>query len=267
MIIPSSVNKEGIVVSPRVLWFALFFIGLWGLFPSISHAQDEPLLLRDDSVGYVLALPSKWIELSGEAAVTEQVNRLCSFFIKEGEIPGAFSLRAALLPEDEVASPAMVIFSLSYPSLGLRHEEVQEMAKDSEAITAGLANALQTSYMQAFPQSIMINNHLSEEFFSLNLRTVLDFENEQETTRNRYLKVMLTAVGAVVLVAQYDGPPNSTYDRLIATSVRNLGVLPEKALRTVNPPFKPTIFDYILLFFAVIAVVILVRKLAGVMRG
>jgi hypothetical protein len=173
-------------------------------------------------------------------------------------------MRGAVLPDSAPASPAMVVFALPYAVLGLDQQAVRNIAKNAEAsqrVAASLADAMQLSYKERFPRSIMINNQLGEDFFALNLRSVLDFADEAASTRNRRMKMALAASGAVVLMAQYDGPPREDYDAAIAAGVREMIILPEQALRSVNPPFQPSPLDYALLCAAILAVFIFVRRL------
>jgi hypothetical protein len=249
---------------------ALFFFFAAGLlFPGRLYAQEEPppLLLQDDAAGYVLPLPAGWREITDPSGLEEIVRRVCSFFASDGRIKGASSLRGAVFPEDAAAAPALVVFALDYAVLGLDRTAVQEIAKTSREVAAALANALQKSYMQEFPQSIMLNHHLGDDFFSLNLRTVLNFEDEAGTTRNRNLKVLLAEGGALVLMAGYDGPFNTAYDAAIAASVRAMAVLPEKKLENVNPPFQSSFLDYAMILGTILFIVYLVRRFRGAGRG
>jgi hypothetical protein len=192
---------------------------------------------------------------------------VCVVFASDGAIPGATRIRGAVLPDDAAAAPALVVFALAYAELGLDTKAVQEIAKDSQSLTATLANALQESYLRMFPKSILVNSHLGDDFFSLNLRTVTDFADEAGTTRNRHLKVALTVDGALVLMTVYDGLPVAAYDEAVAASVRALRVLPEKTLQRVNPPFQASLPDYLMLAGALVFFVYIVLRLRAAMRS
>jgi hypothetical protein len=250
-------------VGVRICLAVLFFV-VWSFIPSPLNAQDEPappLLLQDDGAGYVLPLPSSdWREITDARLLEEQARRVCVVFMRDGVIRGAASMRGAFLPDSAPASPALIVFTLDYATLGLGAENVKDMAKRSRAVAATLANAVQESYRELFPRSIMVNSHLGEDFFSLNLRSVLDFSNEAATTRNRHIRMSLTAHGALVLMTQYDGPPNVAYDAALAASVREMRVLPGKEVRAVLPPFEASFFDYALILGAMVFVFFLMRR-------
>ncbi|MDR3176444.1 MAG: hypothetical protein LBU06_07940 [Desulfovibrio sp.] len=245
-----------------------FFLALWGLCFIIPHARAEeaPVVLRDDVAGYVLPLPSGWREVDDPDVLEYLVRRVCVVFMSNGGIPGASRVKGAVLPDDAATAPVLVVFALTYADLGLDNSAVQEIAKDSRALTTNLANALQESFLRMFPQSIMINNHLGDDFFSLNLRTVADFADEAGTTRNRHLKVMLTLNGALVLMTLYDGLPNAVYDEALATSVRAMRVLPEKSLQRATSPFKASPLDYLLLVGAIAFFFYIFIRLRAAMR-
>ena len=252
-------------ISRSLFLFLIFCL----LFPTRGHAVQETSssLLRDEAGGYILPLQQGWQEVTDTSTLQELVSRLCPFFVSGEGIPGASHIRGAVYPDDAIARPAMVVFTLDYSVLGLGRADVQDIAKDSPTAIASLANAIQTAYSESYPQSIKINSHQGEDFFSLNLRSVLDFDNEAGTTRNQHIKVVLSAKGALVMVTLYEGLANSAYDSAIAASVREMRALPESALQHVNPPFQPSFFDYVLVFVAVIFVVIIVRRLRRAMRG
>lgn len=234
-----------------------------------AHAMQETSfsLLRDEAGGYILPLPQGWQEVTNASALQELVSRLCPFFISGEGISGASHVRGAVYPDDAMARPAMVLFALDYRILGLGQADVRDIAKDSPAAIASLANAIQTVYSESYPQSIKINSHQGDDFFSLNLRSVLDFDDEAGTTRNQHVKVVLAANGALAMVTLYEGPADNAYDSAIAASVRAMRALPENALQHVNPPFQPSFFDYVLVFVAIIFVAIIVRRLRSAMRG
>jgi hypothetical protein len=239
------------------------------LLPSPLYGEEtpSPLIIRDDSAGYVMALPEGWQEVSDPRLRQELALRVCSLFVSGNAINGASHIRAAVLPSDPKAAPALVVFALEYSALGLTEEAIKEIAKDSEEVTATLANAIQVSYMQKFPQSIMINNHLGDDFFSLNLRTVLDSADQAASTRNRHLRMMLTLNKALILMTVYDGPPNAGYDEAIAASVREMLVLPEQNLQRANPPYEASPLDYLLLAAALVAAFFAVRALRRFMKS
>ena len=242
---------------------ALCLAVAWLLFPPCPQAQEAAprSLLRDDAAGYVLPLPSGWREITDAGQLAEVAGRVCAVFMRGNSIPGASRMRGAILPDSAPASPALVVFVLDHAAaLGLDVQSVQNIAKDARKILAPLANALQESYKQMYPASIMINSQLGDDFFALNLRSVLDFADEAASTRNRRIKVMLTAAGAVVLTTQYDGPLDAERDAAIAASVREMIVLPEKNLQSVIPPYQASFLDYALLCAAILFVVILVRR-------
>jgi hypothetical protein len=99
------------------------------------------------------------------------------------------------------------------------------------------------------------------------LRSVLDASDEAGSTRNRRIKFMLTASGALVLMTQYDGPADAKHDEMIAAGVRELIVLPEKNLESVKPPYQSSPLDYVLVCIAAFAALILMRKFFGAARG
>ncbi|MDR1489507.1 MAG: hypothetical protein LBS65_03325 [Desulfovibrio sp.] len=247
----------------------LFFVA-WLFLPSPLKAQDEPAppLLRDDVAGYELPLPSSgWREISDVRLLEEQARRICVVFMRDGIIPGASLMRGAFLPDSAPASPALILFTLEYATLGLNAEAVKNMAEKPRGVAASLANAVQESYLELFPRSVMVNSYLGDDFFSLNLRSVLDFSQEEATTRNRHIRMTLTAHGALVLMTLYDGPPQAEYDRGIAASVRTLRILPDKGLQNVRPPFEASILDYLLLISAIFFTVYLARRFRRAMRG
>jgi hypothetical protein len=180
--------------------------------------------------------------------------------MRDGVIRGASAIRGAFLPDSAPASPALILFSLDYATLGLNAETVKDMAKKSQAVAASLADAVQESYQELFPRSIMVNSALGDDFFILNLRSVLDFSQEEATTRNRLIRMTLTAHGALLLMTLYDGPPQTIYDRDIAASVRALRILPDKAVQTLRPPFEASFLDYLLLIAAIIFAVVLAGR-------
>jgi hypothetical protein len=244
---------------------AVFFLSLWALFPLCPPAGADapaPALLRDDAAGYVLPLPAGWQEITDPRILEDIVRRVCVVLVPDGG-----SLRAAALPSDKIAAPALVVFTLKYATLGLDTDALQKISKDSEAVTATLANAMQEAYKQAFPQSIMINSHLGDDFFSLNLRTVLDFADEKGTTRNRHLKLMLALDGVLVLMTLYDGPQVEAYDVAIAASVREMRILPDKLLQKINPPFEASFLDYLLLILSIISVVYIIKRMRRAVRS
>jgi hypothetical protein len=106
----------------------------------------------------------------------------------------------------------------------------------------------------------MVNSSLGEDFFSLNLRSVLDFSREAATTSNRQIRLTLTAHGALVLMTLYDGPPRAEYDRDIAASVLALRILPDETLQNMRPPFEASFLDYLLLIAVMIFAVHLARR-------
>jgi hypothetical protein len=242
----------------------VFFFALWALFPLClsARAGEPPALLRDDAAGYILPLPAGWQEITDQRILEDMARRVCVILV-----PDSGSLRGAAFSSDKAAAPALVVFALKYATLGLDTDALKEISKDSESVTATLANALQEAYKQAFPQSIMLNNHLGNEFFSLNLRTVLDFTDEQNSTRNRHLKVMLTLDGVLVLMTLYDGPPVAAYDAAIAASVREMLIFPDKQLQRVNPPFKASFLDYLLVTVSIVAVVYVIKRMRRAMRS
>jgi hypothetical protein len=239
------------------------------LLPLPLHGEEGPeqFLMRDDAAGYVLALPPGWREVSDSRQTRELALRVCSLFTYGDSIPGASNMRAATFPDDPQAAPAMVVFALDYAALGLSEEAVKEIAKDSEAAIAALANAIQDSYLQKFPQSIMVNNHLGEDFFSLNLRSIMDPARPEASTRNQHLRMMLTMHKALILMTLYDGPPNALYDEVIATSVRETLILPEQNLQKVIPPREVSVLDYVLMGAALVAVFYVVRALRRFSRS
>ncbi|MDR2668899.1 MAG: hypothetical protein LBC14_02960, partial [Desulfovibrio sp.] len=113
----------------------------------------------------------------------------------------------------------------------------------------------------------MVNSHLGDDFFSLNLRSVTDFADEAGTTGNRHLKVMLTVNGALVLMTVYNGLPDAAYDEAVAASVRAMRVLPEKSLQRVNPPYQASLSDYLMFVGALIFFVYIVLRLRAAMRS
>jgi hypothetical protein len=236
-------------------------------FPARSGEGVPALVLRDDVAGYVLPLSANWREVDDPDMLEALVRRVCVVFASDSGIPGATRICGAVLPDDAAAAPALVVFALAYAELGLDAGAMQEIAKDSQSLTATLANALQESYLRMFPQSIMVNSQLGDDFFSLNLRTVTDFADEAGTTRNRRLKVALTVDGALVLMTVYDGLPVAAYDEAVAASVRALRVLPEKALQRVNPPFQASLLDYLMLAGALVFFVYIVLRLRAAMRS
>jgi hypothetical protein len=246
---------------------ALLLLTLFPLPARSAEGAPAPRVLRDDVAGYVLSLPPGWREVDDPGMLEALVRRVCVVFAPDGMIPGATRIRGAVLPDDAAAAPALVVFALAYAELGLDGNAVREIAKDAKSVTATLANALQESYLRMFPQSIMVNSHLGDDFFSLNLRTVTDFADEAGTTRNRHLKVTLTVNGALVLMTAYDGPPVAAYDEALAASVRSLRALPEKALQRVNPPFQASITDYLMLAGALVFFVYIFLRLRAAMRS
>jgi hypothetical protein len=249
---------------------AVLFFVVWSFLPSPLNAQEAPAhpFLRDEGAGYELPLPSAdWREITDARLLEEQARRVCVVFMRDGVIRGASSMRGAFLPDSAPASPALILFTLEYATLGLDAEAVKDMAEKSRAVAATLANAVQESFRELFPGSIMINSYLGEDFFLLNLRSVLDFSQEAATTRNRYIRMTLTARGALVLMTLYDGPPQAEYDRDIAASVRTLRILPDKALQSVRPPFEASFLDYLLLIAAILFVVYLARRFRRAKRS
>jgi hypothetical protein len=235
--------------------------------PARSGEGAPALVLRDDVAGYALPLPAGWREVDDPDMLESLVRRVCVVFTSDGGIPGASRVRGAVRPDDAAAAPALIVFALAYAELGLDSKAVREIAKDSPSVTANLANALQESYLRMFPQSIMVNSHLGDDFFSLNLRTVTDFADEAGTTRNRILKVALTVDGALVLMTVYDGLPVAAYDEAVAASVRALRVLPEKTLRSVDPPYQASLPDYLMLAGALVFFVYIFFRLRSAMRS
>jgi len=242
---------------------------VWGVFPGRLEAAEEPsrMVLHDEAAGYLLPLPAGWREVTGSGELEELVRRVAAVFLcVDGTVPGARHLRGAFLPDGGRAAPALVVFSLEYAGLGLSREAVQAIAKDARTATAGLANGIQESFMHRYPQSILVNKELGDDFFSLSVRSVGDFADEEGTTRNQHLKVMLTAGGALVLAALYEGPPDAGYDTALGGAVRELMVLPEKSLQRVNPPAGVGFLDYLMIAAAIVFAVILVGKVRRFMR-
>lgn len=245
------------------IYFAVLFFAAWLFIPSPLSAQEAPAppLLRDDGAGYELPLPSSdWLEITDARLLEEQARRVCVVFMRDGVIRGASSMRGAFLPDSAPASPALIVFALDYASLGLDAEAVKDLAQKSRAVAATLANAVQESFLELFPGSIMVNSYLGEDFFALNLRSVLDFSQEEATTRHRLIRLTLTAHGALVLMTLYDGPPQAEYDRDIAASVRALRILPENALQNVRPPFEASFLDYLMLIGVILLAVYIARR-------
>ncbi|MDR1686400.1 MAG: hypothetical protein LBR82_08195 [Desulfovibrio sp.] len=245
---------------------ALLILLLFPL-PARSGEGAPAPVLRDDVAGYVLPLPAGWREVEDPGVLEALVRRVCVVFTSDGGISGATRIRGAVPADDAAAAPALVVFALGYAELGLDTGAVKEIAKDSQSLTATLANALQESYLRMFPQSIMVNSHLGDDFFSLNLRTVTDFADEAGTTRNRHLKVMLTVNGALVLMTVYNGLPDAAYDETLAASVRALRVLPEKILQSVNPPYRASLLDYLMLAGALVFFVYIFLRVRAAMRS
>jgi hypothetical protein len=254
-------RKSATVCCPALLLLTL------SPLPARSGESAPAPMLRDDVAGYVLPLPAGWREVDDPGMLEALVRRVCVVFASNGVIPGATRIRGAVLPDDAAAAPALVVFALAYAELGLDNKAVQEIAKDAQSLTATLANALQESYLRMFPQSIMVNSHLGDDFFSLNLRTVTDFSDEAGTTRNRHLKVALTVNGALVLMTVYDGLPVAAYDEVLAASVRALRVLPEKNLLHAGPPFHASALDYLMLASAIVLFVYIFLRLRAAMRS
>lgn len=236
------------------------------VFAHPAKAQEEPKqhsLVEDTATGYALTLPLTWREVTEPAALEKLVNTTCALFLSKGRPAGMSAPRGFALPGDTPATPRLAIFALDYAALGLRQSDVAQIATSPTSFVAGLANAMQTSYLELFPQSIMVNSHLGEDFFTLNLRSVLDFADEHGTTQNRHLKVMLTATGAIVLLTLYEGPPTPEHDQVIPSIVRTLRVVPEKAISTVNPPYQASFLDYALFLAAIAFVIFLIRRRRG----
>ncbi|MDR2727335.1 MAG: hypothetical protein LBC10_05020 [Deltaproteobacteria bacterium] len=244
---------------------AAWAAALWLLFPACVPAQEAEsrLVLRDEAAGYALLLPADWQEVTDADLLDDLVRRIGGMFLQHGRIPGAAYMRGALLPDSAPASPALIVFTLGYEAFGLGAKNVLDIADDSKIIARGLANVLQTSYLQHYPNSIMIDNYLGDDFFSLNLRSVLDFADEAGTTRNRYIKVALVASGVVILMAQYDGPPDPQRDPTIAACVREMIIVPEKTLQSVKPPYQASFLDYVLFVGAALVVFVVVRRMRG----
>lgn len=251
----------------RILLFSLFLL-FTGSFSAQGNPTDRDsglestyILLQDDQAGYSVSLPIAWEELRDLGSLNSIIPRVCEPFVENGHIPGATGLHGAVLSGRSTASPAVAIFALDYTSLGLTRNFIERMAETPEAITVPLSEALQKLYLERFPQSVMTANKPGEDYFSLNLRTVSDLTNEKETTRNRQLKVLLTADGAVMLMSIYDGPPDGKYETDIAFIMRGLRHLPEKSLKTLVPPYETSFFDYILVFGCVLIVFFVIRRL------
>jgi len=245
------------------IWLAFCLAFVWLLLPLCPQAQEAAPrdMLRDDAAGYILLLPPGWREITDAGQLAEAAGRVCAVFMRGDAIPGASCMRGAILPDSAPASPALVVFALDHAAaLGLDAQSVQDIAKNPRKFLAPLANALQESYKQMYPASIMLNSQLGDDFFVLNLSSVLDFSDEAGSTRNRRIKVMLTAAGAVVLTTQYDGPFDAKFDAPIAASVREMIVLPEKNLQSAAPPYEASFLDYALLCAAILFVVMLVRR-------
>ncbi|MCL1939287.1 MAG: hypothetical protein FWG04_01315 [Desulfovibrionaceae bacterium] len=217
----------------RIKIAALLLVSLL-CFPDRLMAEEATptqVIWHDAVAGYMLTLPPDWREAGDRRRVEELARRVCAVFIQGDTIPRAIHMRAAEFPDDTTASPALVVFALNYNALGLDRKAAQNVAQDSKSVVIALANALQQAYKQVFPYSIMINHHLGDDFFSLNLRSAPDKpEKDSETTRNQHLKLMLTSEGALILMTLYDGPPLAAYDSPIAAAVRSLLILPEKSL-------------------------------------
>lgn len=236
---------------------------LWLLLAVPALAQDPPALaLRDERLGYIVPLPQGWSEVTDQSRVEHYVRKVCAFLAGGKNAPdmpvlaGASGIRAAALPEDTAASPALVVFLLDYAALGLNAETVRELAENSEAVAANLANALQHAYLDVFPRSIMVNSYLGEDFFSLNLRSL----PEGGAARNQHFKLILTSAGALILMTLYEGPEDAAYDSAIAASVRETIIMPEHALHQVKPPYKASFADYLLVGAALLATVVILRK-------
>ncbi|MDR0826323.1 MAG: hypothetical protein LBN33_00360 [Desulfovibrio sp.] len=240
---------------------AFFLLALCSLFPALARAAEDmaAAVLRDEAAGYILPLPAGWREVTDPGLLEDLVARVRAVFVLDaaGDVP---FLRGAVLPDDAQASPALMVFALDYTAFNLDKNAVQAIANDPQALTAAMANAMQEAYKENFPQSILINSHLGDDFFSLNLRTVLDFADERGTTRNRWIKVTFSVDRVLVLLTLYDGPPHAAYDESIASSVRAMRVLPEKALNKVLPPREITWLDYVLVVVAGLVCVFLILR-------
>ena len=247
---------------------AAILLVLWCLPPASLRAEGEAaqIIFRDDQAGYVLPLPVGWQEVTDTKALDSLVRRLCSIFMTGDRIANANHLRGAILPGDQKASPALVVFSLDYySSLGLSIEAVKDIAKEPQVLMASLANSIQQLYLQHFPQSILINHRLGDDFFVLTLRTVLDFADEPGTTRNRYIKMMVTSTRLLVLMTLYDGPTVTDYEVVIAKCVREMLVLSDRSIDKVNL-HEVTPLDYVLVILALLVAVIVIRKFRAFMR-
>ena len=251
-----------VVAFSLALWCCLFPVNL-----RADGGEGGQIILRDVEAGYVLPLPVGWREVTDSSALDSLVRRVCSMFMTGDDKANLTYVRGAILPVDQKASPALVVFALDYASLGLNEAALKDITTESQTLTAGLANATQTLYMQHFPHSVKLYDRLGDDFFSLHLRTILDLADEQATTRNRYIKMLLTSERVIVLMTLYDGPSVANYEVALAKCVRELLPLAEKSLDKVNPPYQASGFDYLLVVLAIIVAVYVLRKVRAFMRS
>ena len=251
----------------KSLYFLCCGLIACAVWPFSVLAEEPRLHLRDDEAGYVVLLPDGWREVTDPLALKKLLDRVGVLFAKEGVISGASHIRGAVFADDARAAPALAVFALDYAGIGLTSNALDEMARDTRRVGAALADAMQVEYLKLFPQTVLVNSVLGEDYFYMHLRSVLDPADEQGSTRNRYIKLIFGAHVALMVLAQYDGPQNINYELALAKSTRESTALPEKKIRTRLPPYEASFLDYLMLVAAVIFGVYCFGRLRAWMRS
>lgn len=213
--------------------------------PAPGHGAELGEIIADEWAGYGIYLPPGWKPVSDKEKILEIAKDVAAFSYRNDGRDSMFANAQAAIFPDAPGNPAMVFYWMDYRMLGISKEALGELAKTPEDLVSTAANALQMAYRDVFPNSIMINSYLENDTFILNLRSVVDFNNEEETTRNQTIRMIFGKDAVVVVASLYTGPPNAEYDEEISKAIREMYVNPEKTLEKAVPPFEAGIVDYL----------------------
>ncbi len=242
--------------------FVVVVLLLGQLWAGVAFAENESRgeIIQDQWAGYALTLPYGWQVMTDRPKLLAMAKDVCAFsYTPEREDSIFANVRGGYLP-GAAQGPALVVFWVDYRFMGINGEAVSELAKDSENVLATTANALLASYQQAFPNSMMVNNHLDTDTFILNLRSITDTNNQEASTRHQTIRVIFGKECVIFIASLYTGAHNAGYDEVISKSIREVYISPDKTLAKAKPEFRVGALDYILWAGVIVVVLYLIGR-------
>ncbi len=230
------------------LFIAVLFLSATLCCGPLMAAQQtyDGEILADNWAGYNIYLPTGWKPVHDKSRITELFEDVCAFVSNDDQNHRGFTnIQAGVLP-NAPGNPAIVSYWMDYRMMGLDEKMVSKMAEDSERVVADVANTIQASYKEKYPNSIMINSHLDTDTFILYLRSILDFNNEMATTRNQIIRMTFGRDGIITIASLYTGPQDATLDGILARTLREVYIDQEKTFAKAAPAFSIGIIDYVM---------------------